>query len=171
MASSIADFRAKLHQDALISVTIPDTDLVIECRHPALFTMAIRGLMSWPAFDRVQALHEQETASELILDNRPMPSLVDKAKAFGDFLDDWVCAAAVSPQVRRSAADLDVQRGEALAIDEIPLNGRIAIWTATMRRTDVAVAEFRGDEPPRDPDRSGGEAVRDEALDTVVSAG
>lgn len=169
MASSVSDFRSKLKKPAAISVTIPGTDLIVECRHPNLFTMAMKGLITWPALARVQAINTVE--AEGVIDNRPLPALADKATAFGDLLDEWVCAAAVAPLIRMSAADLEVQQGLALSIDEIPFDVRVAIWNATALRPDPAVAEFRGDQPASAPPGSSSEAVRDTPVDAAEGHG
>ena len=39
------------------------------------------------------------------IDNRPIPTLVDRAQAVGAMLDEWVCIAAVAPKVVMTEAE------------------------------------------------------------------
>ena len=103
MSSSIAEFRAKLKANALIPVTIPGTDLVIDCRRPELLNMVSSGFLAWPALRRVQEAIA-ERSRDTVIDERPQPTTLEKARAFVDFLAEMVCAAAVQPRVAGFAA-------------------------------------------------------------------
>lgn len=171
--STAAEFRQRRRAPKSIIVKDPGSDLTIECRRPDLIEMAFSGLMAWPALDRVRALmaerQEAETAAS-VLDNRPQPTLVDRARAAGTFLDEWVCLAAIAPRVvmaeHEALADPAV-----LWIEDVPFEVRQAIYQQTFRAPTTAGADFRGDESGVASPGQGGEAVRDEALVAVGSDG
>lgn len=172
MSSTAAEIRARLKASRTIPVTLPGTDLVIDCCQPDLLTLATRGFMTWPALQAVKASFaeiEQSSDGTVVADNRPVASVLEHAKTIGAFMDEWVCAAAVSPRVVMKETDV-TDPDQMLWIDDLSLEFKTAIVTATMPRTPPAVAEFRRDESPGAAPGSSGEAVRDAPVDAVVGA-
>lgn len=168
--SSAADIRAR-KSSRIIPVTLPGTDLVIECRRPELLTLASRGWVDWPSLQQVQAaLATTQAADAAVLDNRPVLNATEKARTIGTFLDEFICAAAVRPRVVLTEAEV-VDPDTTLWIDDIELDDKLAIFDEMVVRAQPAVAEFRGDESTGAVDRSGGEAVRDTPVDAAVGAG
>jgi hypothetical protein len=152
-----------------IIVTVPDTDLTFECKRPNLMHMVSSGFMAWPALTRVRELTKETTADEsgVVLDNRPMPTVVDKAEAVGVMLDEWVCAAAVSPRV----VMYEHEQGDgAIWIEDVPFEIRQAIFNATFVPPSTAGADFRSQADGAPPGQ-GGETVRDTPVDAVGSDG
>lgn len=170
MASSPDEFRARLKRRQLISVTIPGTDLVVDCWPPELLSMATSGLFQWPALQAVkEALKPAaDVADGPILDNRPQPTLIDRARNVGTFLDEWVCAAAISP---RFVLNPDEAVGDLLCVADLPYEGRVAIFNATMSPTPPTVPPFRGDQPDSAAAGPSGEAIRDTPVDAPESPG
>lgn len=168
--STAAEIRARLKSTKTIPVSLPGTDLTINCRQPDLLTLASRGWMNWPALRAVQAIGaELATRDATVVDNRPIDSVLEQAKTVGDFLDQWVCAAAVSPRVVLTEVEV-TDPDHILWVDDLPLDFKAAIVAATTPRTPPAVAEFRGNESPGAAPGSSGEAVRDAPIDAVVGA-
>lgn len=170
--STAAEFRQRRRAPKPILVKDPGSDLTIECRRPDLIEMAFSGLMAWPALDRVRTLIAERTAADTassVLDNRPLPTIVDRARAAGTFIDEWVCLAAVSPRVVMAEHEALADPG-VLWIEELPFDFRQAIYQQTFRAPTTAGADFRRDEPGSAPPGQGGEAVRDEALVAVGDA-
>lgn len=176
MASSAAEFRQRFpRRGRTITIPVPDTDLTIECRRPDLAQMVISGFMQWPALQRVREIvsEQSESLGADVIDNRPLPTIVDHAKAVGEMLDQWVCIAAVSPRVVLTEAE---QVDDAVCVLDLPYDVRLAIFNATFNiaakaPAKTAGADFRGDEPGGAPPGSGGEAVRDAPLELVGHQG
>lgn len=172
MSSTAAEFRQRYRAPKPIIVSIPASDLTIECRRPDLFEMAMSGLITWPALERVRVLSAERAsaAAESILDNRPVTTMVDRARAAGDLLDEWVCLAAVSPRVVMAEHEA-LANPDALWIEDLPFEGRRAVYLATFTATQTAGADFRGDQSSGAPPGQNSEAVRDEALVVVGDDG
>jgi hypothetical protein len=164
MASSAKELKEKLRKRSLpITVTIPGTDLTIECRRPDLVHMVMSGLMTWPALERVRAMGPSEPVDGIaVIDNRPLPTIVDRAQAVGSMLDEWVCLAAVSPRVVMREHEVG---DDSIWVEDLPFQGRQAIFDATFLATPTAGADFRGDESGSAPPGQSGEAVRDAPID------
>jgi hypothetical protein len=162
--SSAAEIRSK-KKAKTIDVTLPGGDLVITCRRPELLTLASSGWLTWPALQRVQELLKERSAPLGVeIDNRPVASVLEKAGDIAALLDEWVCAAAISPRIVLTEAE---SGPEVLWIDDLDLDDKMAILAATMPQTPVAVTEFRGPEPAGAADRPGSETLRDAPIDLV----
>lgn len=162
--SSAQALRDRFRTPRTIAVTIPGSDLTIECRRPNLMHMVMSGLMTWPALQRVREVAAEDTVQSegAVIDNRPLPTLTDRADAVGAMLDEWVCLAAVSPRVVMHEHE---QGDEAIWVEDLPYDGREAIFNATFRVTPTAGADFRRDESGSAPPGQSGAPVRDAALD------
>lgn len=169
--SSAAEFRDRFRTPTPILVPVPGTDLTIQCRRPDLVHMVMSGLMTWPALERVRALAADNAratapAGDTVIDNRPIPTLIDRARAVGAMLDEWVCIAAVAPKVVMT--EPEETGDDTVWVERLPFEGRQAVFNATFRVTPTAGADFRGDQSGGASPGQSGEAVRDE---TVRAAG
>lgn len=151
-----------------ILVPVPGSSLVFTCKTPDLLPMVFSGFVDWPALRRVRELNE---ASEppveggTAYDNRPLPTIAERADAAGAMLDEWVCAAVISPRV----VFYEHEAGpNAMWVGRIPFPIRQAIYNRTFKVTRTAGADFRSQESASAPPGQGGEAVRTEA---IVDAG
>lgn len=171
MASSAKEFKQEFGEKPLgpIIVPIPGSKLTIECRRPDLVYMVMSGLMTWPALERVRELSaERAPADGTVLDNRPLPTMVDRAQAVGSMLDEWVCLAAVSPRVVMTEHEVT---DDSIWVETVPFVGRQAVFNATFMPTPTAGADFRHEESGSAPPGQSSEAVRDETLVAVGDDG
>lgn len=169
--SSAAEIRAARRGPRTISVPISGTLTVIECQRPPLLTLVANGWMPWPALRRVQEVQAESTpAPDPATDNRPIATVLEKAQAFGAFLDEWVCAAAVAPVVVLTQVEV-TDPAAVLWINDLEYEDKIAIFVATSIPTPSLVMEFRGQESSGDPPGPRGAAVRDAAVDALASVG
>jgi hypothetical protein len=166
MASTAADIKARFKTPKTVTVAVPGTDLVFECRYPDLVKMALSGLMTWPALERVRQIQADLAAPDAVLDNRPLPTVIDRAQAVGEMLDDFICAASVSPRIVMYEHE---ESANTVWVGDLPFEAKQAIFLATFRITPTAGADFRGEESAGAPPGQGGEAVRAEALVAVGS--
>lgn len=164
--SSAAEIRARKQ---IIPVTLPGTDLVIECRRPDLLSLVSRGWIDWPALQQIQATFAPAESAGVVLDNRPVPTPIEKARLIGTFLDEFVCAAAVRPRVVLTEAEV-TDAESILWVDDLTLDEKMTVLAALVG-TPPAVTEFRREESPGDPGGPSGAAVRDAPVDAVVGAG
>ena len=117
MPSTAAAIRAHFRTASpVVAVTLPGTDLILECRRPDLLELTSRGWLNWPTLQRVREITaewEQERKAKAdttvtVIDNRPTPkveTLMEQARTVIGFLDEWACAAAVTPRVVATEAD------------------------------------------------------------------
>lgn len=174
MGSSVEEFRARAKASGPISVPIAGTSLTIDCQRPPLFDLAINGLVVWPALLSVRAALEGTTPAAVVdpaLDNRPTLTAVDKAAAYVEFIDEWACACAVSPPVKRWANDGAVLKGDAICVESIPFDSRVAMWMATMPDANPAVTSFRSEVVDGAAGGSGGAEIRTAAVSDAGSDG
>ncbi len=166
MASTAADIKRRFKTPKTVSVTVPGTDLTFECRKPDLVDMVLSGFMTWPALQRVREITAQlqEAESGNVVDNRPLPTLRDRAEAVGAMLDEFVCEAVVSPRVVLHAHNEDEG---SIWVGDLPFPVRQAIFGATFSLTPDWGATFRGDESGSAPPGQDGAPVRDETLVAV----
>ena len=166
MASTAADVKRRFKTLKPITVPLPGTDLVFECRKPDLVHMVLSGFMTWPALQRVREITAQlnEAESGNVIDNRPLPTLRDRAEAVCAMLDEFVCEAVVSPRVVLRADDED---DGSIWVGVLPFPVRKAIFDKTFSLTPDWGATFRGDESGSAPPGQDGAPVRDETLVAV----
>lgn len=135
-----------------ISVSVPGTDLVIVCRRPDLLGQVTRGVLPQPSVD---AVLRQAQAGGV----DPMAS--EDLTLAADFIDRWVCLAAVQPRIVLTEAEASES---AVWVDDLDLALKLAIVSATTTKVapvDPAVAEFRGDQSTGTAAPSDGTGVRD----------
>lgn len=175
--SAVSEFRSQRPKRRItIDVPLPNSTLTIECRRPELMVLAMTGWLKWPALQAVQAVMfpeavggKTEDADAQAIAQTLRASVVAQAQAVGDVIDDWVCAAAVSPRIVLTEAEADEN---ILWIEELDLDQKLTIFAATIKKAAVPevarVAEFRRDEPDGATPRSDSAPVPDPAL---VAAG
>lgn len=151
-----------------ITVQLPGSTRTIDCKCPDLMYMVMSGVMTWPALQRVRELNASAPDDGTVLDNRPMPTMVDRATAAGTMLDEWVCLAAIAPRVVMHEHEAGPN---ALWIERLPFPARQAIFNATFRVPTTAGADFRSEQSGSAPPRQSGETVRDETLVAVGNDG
>lgn len=147
-----------LHR-ARVEVTVSGTDGVIVCRRPDLLSQVVRGLLPQPLVDAVMARAVSGT-----FDAANVSALAES----GEFIDRWVCLAAIEPRVVMTEAEAS---DNAVWIDDLDLNLKLAIFHATVAKpapVDAAVAEFRGRESERAAAGSDGTPVPDPTVGVVT---
>lgn len=156
-----------------IAVTIPGTDLQIELCRPDPLTLIANNVLPLEVFASVldvvaQWTQEGEGPS-------PLEAARKAPQLWGQFIDRWVCAASVSPQVvlDEAAALADPTK---LWIDEIDLPVKLEILRLTNTRfrsprLGDAVKEFRRLRPEGAGAGSDGEAVRRETVGAAEDLG
>ncbi len=150
-----------------IIVTVPGEDgsepVRISCRRPDPLVLFASALLPLEIYAKVA---EKVTGP---IAGFSLAALKDQG-TYGEFIDRWVCAAAVQPHVvltQEEASD------EAIWVEDLAPEVRVAIFLKTNdrlanKRVTDAVAEFRRGQPV-DPDPgSDGPAVRDTAVESLV---
>ncbi len=170
--STAASLRARS-----IIVTVPDGDaepIRIACKRPDPLPLFASELLPLEVYAAVIETiggtayrHAMQTHDEL----RKMTDAAAKDPAtYGDFIDRWACAAAVTPAVVLTAAEAS---DEAIWVEDLPPEVRVAIFMRTNdrlanKRVIDAVAEFRRTQRV-DPDPgSGGSTVRNNTVEALV---
>jgi len=150
-----------------IVVTVPgegDAEPVrIACKRPdplVLFTNGLLPLEIYAAVAEVAATTVGNFSREAFKD----PAL------YGDFIDRWVCAAAMTPRVVLTEGEAS---DEGVWVEDLSPDVRIAVFMKTndrlaSKRVIDAVAEFRRRQPVDLDPGSGGEAVRHAAVESLV---
>jgi len=154
----------------LVLVTVPAVEgeseaVRIACRRPDPLVLFANGWLPLEIFATVLE-KVQGPMSEFV-----EAALVD-AETYGDFIDRWVCAAAVTPPIVLTEAEA-VANEAAIWVEDLAPDVRFAIWRKTTdrlasRRVSEAVTTFRRGQsvdPPAGPD---GAAVFRAAVEVVV---
>jgi hypothetical protein len=151
-----------------ILVRVPNSELEIECRRPDPLALIAHNVLPLDIFAGVLERIAQWTDAGEALTSEIGQAVIDAPKAWGQFIDRWVCAAAVRPQVVLTEADArDVP--DALWIDELEYELKMEIFAKTARglrspRVGVAVRDFRRLQQSRAAAGPDGAPVREETV-------
>lgn len=161
--STAADLRARL-----VVVSVPGDDdeppMRVACRRPDPLVLFASELLPLDIYAKVA----EKVAGSITAFGTA--ALTDPG-LYGDFIDRWVCAAAVTP---RMVLTKDDASEEAIWVEDVPPGLRLAIFMKTNdrlvgKRVTDAVSEFRRHQRV-DPDPGpGGAAVRGTAVESLVS--
>jgi hypothetical protein len=147
--ASVADL--KQHESPEALVTVPGTELQIRCRRPDMLGRLVAGLLPLPLLARASASIDRWAG--LSPDAVGREVLADPATAaeMAEFIDRWVCAAAVQPRIVMEPTDAGAA---ALWIEDLQFTTKIAILSATSPAQEapaIDAAEFpRGNDAVAD---------------------
>lgn len=150
-----------------IIVTVPsdgDSEPVrISCRRPDPIVLFANDMLPLEIYANV-AENVSGTMNSFTL------AAVKDPATYGDFVDRWVCAAAVSPKVVLAEQDAS---DEAIWVEDLAPDVRVAIFMKTNdrlanKRVIDAVAEFRRNQSVDHDTGPDGAQVRDTAVESLV---
>lgn len=140
------------------------------CRRPDPLVLIADGVLPLEVYGHVLAQIADRV--DAVFDNRPPAGGAATRREYSDFIDRWVCAAAVEPRIVLTEAEATAAP-EALWAEEVDADLKLAIFRMTNARilsprmTD-AVSEFLRRKSPGAPAGSDGAAVRDAAVEPAA---
>jgi len=162
-------------RNRLVLVTIPGTDLQIECRRPDPLDLIAQQILPLEAYaDILERVAEWATMPE----HTSAPSVLETIRSapdtFAGFVDRWVCAAAVRPTIVLTEEEVSANPA-AVWIDDLDLEVKFEVFRRTNHRLasprlPAAVKEWLRQRPAGLGDRPDGAAVRDEAVEVAGHA-
>lgn len=124
-------------------ITIPiSPDCSIEVRRPDLLSQAVNNVLRLPQFQAVIT-----ALSAPMLGYEPPPTSAELDAQSVEFIDHWVCAAAVNPRVVLTDEEAEADPS-ALCVRDLDFEVKLAVYKATCRALSTkgvrdAVSEFR----------------------------
>lgn len=158
-------------------VTVPGTNLQVECRPPDPVDLIAHNLLPLETYAGVleTILKWRQRGGDLINPSEIVGEVAKDPRVWGSFIDRWVAAAAVDPQIT-----LDEEQANAnpamLWIDDLDLDTKLEIFRLTNRglrspRLAAAVRDFRDVRPEGAGAGPGGAPLRDAPVGAAADAG